>query len=193
MLKPILFATFLGAMSSPAGAVSSQGVTPAGSLEAPSAGGAPEADQGSALTKSEREFVDEAAQGSLLEMKLGQLAVQKAQTDEVKRFGQRMVDDHTAMSSRLQKLVQRKGLTMPQELDKKSKDQLDRLSKKTGLDFDKDYVNDMVNDHQRDVDRFEKAIKEAKDPDVKEFATTTLPMLSEHLGQVKAIQAKFKT
>jgi len=101
-----------------------------------------------------------------------------------------MVDDHTAANGRLQQVAQQKGLNLPQQLDKKHQDRIDNLTKKTGADFDKAYINDMVDDHKKDVDNFEKASKDAKDPAVKDFATTTLPTLREHLAQVQSIKER---
>jgi putative membrane protein len=170
-----------------------QGAQPQGAQQQ-GAQSAPKAEtKGTTLAKEDREFVDEAAQGSLFEIRAGQLAAQKAQTDDVKRFGQRMVDDHTAMNSRLQKAVQPKGVNLTQQLDKKNQEKIDSLSKKTGVDFDKSYMDDIVDHHKKDVDHFEKASKDAKDPSVKDFAATTLPTLREHLQSAQSIKDKVKS
>ncbi len=219
MKRSILFSAVLAAVSLPAAAALSQGT---GTQRNPSQGqdqqgqgqqgaqgqgqqgaqgqaqpqgaqSAPKAEtKGTTLAKEDREFVDEAAQGNLFEIRAGQLAAQKAQTDDVKRFGQRMVDDHTAMNSRLQKAVQPKGINLTQQLDKKHQEKIDSLSKKTGVDFDKSYMDDIVDHHKKDVDHFEKAAKDAKDPGVKDFAATTLPTLREHLQSAQSIKDKVK-
>ena len=145
------------------------------------------------LAKQDREFLEEAAQGGLFEVRAGQLARQKAMVDEVKQLGKRMVDDHTAVNGRLQQLGQQKGLSLPQQLDKKHQDRIDSLAKKTGSDFDKAYINDMVDDHKKDVDTFDKAAKEAKDADVKSFATSTLPTLRDHLNLARTTKDRLKS
>jgi len=104
-----------------------------------------------------------------------------------------MIDDHTAMTGRLQKVTQPKGINLPQQLDKKHQDRIDSLSKKTGVDFDKTYTDDIVDAHKKDVDNFEKAAKDAKDPSVKDFAATTLPSLREHLQTAQALKDKVKS
>ncbi|MGK4001902.1 DUF4142 domain-containing protein [Sorangium sp. So ce1036] len=144
------------------------------------------------LAKADREFIEKASQGGLLEVRLGQLAQQHASTPEVKGFGQRMIDDHTTINKRLTELAERKGMLVPQELDKKHQEEVDKLAKKTGSEFDRDYMNMMVDDHKDDVERFEKASKDAKDADLKSFAAATLPTLREHLTQARQIQAKVK-
>ena len=184
MTRSILFAAVLAAVSLPAAAALAQGAAPHQ--------GAPAEAKGTALAKQDRDFIEDAGQGSLYEIKAGQLAQQKAQADDVKQLGKRMVDDHTAVNGRLQQLAQQKGLSLPQQLDKKHQDKIDSLSKKTGTDFDKAYVEATSDDHKSDVDAFDKAAKEAKDPGVKDFAASTLPTLREHLTVVKSVKERVK-
>lgn len=148
--------------------------------------------QGAVLDNADRKFLNEAAASGLAEVKLGQLAVKQAANEDVKKFGQRMIDDHTRMNSDLTKLAQPKGVTPPTTLDKKHQEKIDKLSKRGGAEFDKAYVDEMVDEHQRDVDNFEKASKDAKDGDVKGFAARSLPMLREHLASAKDIQSRIK-
>ncbi|CAN97505.1 hypothetical protein predicted by Glimmer/Critica [Sorangium cellulosum So ce56] len=182
MLKPVLFTIMMAAASVPASAAAEgQGST----------GQQAQANQ-TKLSESDREFVEKAGQGGLLEVRLGQLAKQRTASPEVKRFAQRMVDDHTAINKRLAELAHRKDALVPQELTQKHREHVDRLSKKTGVEFDRDYMSAMVDDHQRDIEEFEKASKEAKDADVKHFAASTLPQLQEHLAMAKQVHGKVK-
>lgn len=185
MTRSIVFAAVFAAVSLPAAVALSRGA-------APRQGGVQADPKPAALAKQDREFIDGAAQGGLFEVKAGQLAQQRAQADDVKQLGKRMVDDHTAVNGRLQQLAQQKGLSVPQQLDKKHQDKIDSLSKKTGLDFDKAYVDEMVDDHKKNVDHFDKAAKDAKDPDVKAFASSTLPALRDHLTAVQSLKDKLK-
>lgn len=184
MTRSIVVAATLALVSLPAGVALSQGATPGARVEADA--------KGTAIARQDREFIDDAAQGGLYEVKIGQLAQQKAVADDVKQFGKHMVDEHTAANGRLQQLAQQKGLTLPAQLDKKHQDRIDSLAKKSGLDFDKAYVSHMIDDHKKDVDSFEKASKDAKDPDVKGFASTTLPTLRDHLTMVQSLKERLK-
>ena len=125
-------------------------------------------------------FVHEAAQGGLLEVQLGQLAAKNGMSEQVKSFGQRMVDDHSKANQELMQIAQQKGITLKTSLDKKHQDMVDKLAKKSGKDFDKDYMDMMVKDHKDDVDEFQKEANTGKDADVKAFAAKTLPVLQEH-------------
>ena len=144
------------------------------------------------LAHGDRKFIEEAAQGGLAEVQLGQLAAQKAESPEVKQFGQKMVDDHTKANTELQQLASKKGITLPQELSRKHKSSFDKLSKASGDKLDKDYMKDMVDDHEHDVKAFRKQAQEGTDPDMAALAKKTLPVLENHLQQAKSINAKVK-
>jgi len=144
------------------------------------------------LDSAEKKFLNDAALGGLLEVKLGQMATKQASNEEVKRFGQRMIDDHSKVNGEIQKLAQQKGVTIPQALDKKQQEKVDKMAKLGGGDFDKEYMKQMVDDHEDDVKVFEKAAKDAKDADVRSFAATTLPTLQEHLRLAKDIESRVK-
>jgi putative membrane protein len=171
--------------------------TPASLGRSESAQNAPRAaqkglEQGATLDSADRKFINDAALDGMLEVKLGQMATKQAANEEVKKFGQRMVDDHTKMNSDLTKLAGQKGVTIPQMLDKKHQDKVDKLAKLGGVDFDKEYMKEMVDDHESTVKGFEKAAKDAKDPDVKSFAAAAIPKLQEHHSTAKDIHSRVK-
>ncbi|HWR15912.1 MAG TPA: DUF4142 domain-containing protein [Terriglobales bacterium] len=139
------------------------------------------------LSAADKKFVMKAAEGGLTEVQLGQLAAQKGQSDDVKKFGQRMVDDHGKANDQLKQLAEQKGVTLPTEPSAKDKAEADRLSKLSGDQFDKAYMRHMVMDHKKDVAEFKKESTTAKDSDVKNFATQTLPTLEDHLKQAEQV------
>jgi len=132
-------------------------------------------------------FVKKAAQGGLAEVELGQMATQKAASEDVKKFGQRMVDDHSKANDQLKQVAEQKHIDIPTELNAKDKATKARLEKLSGEQFDRAYMRDMVQDHRKDVSEFERASKTAKDPAVKSFAEQTLPTLREHLKEAQRI------
>ena len=132
-------------------------------------------------------FVKKAAQGGMAEVELGQLATQKASSEEVKKLGQRMVDDHTKANDQLKKVAAEKNIQLPDGLDAKDKAIKARLEKLSGEQFDKAYMKDMVKDHKKDVAEFQKESQNGKDPAVKNFAQETLPKLQDHLQEAQKI------
>ena len=143
---------------------------------------------------TDRKFVREAAQGGMAEVELGKLATEKASSDEVKKFGQRMVDDHTKAGEQLKQIADSKNIPVPAKLSPKDQMTKNRLSKLNGEQFDKAYMNDMVKDHTEDVADFKRESSSGIDDDVKKFAASTLPTLEDHLRQAKEIaQASHST
>ena len=142
------------------------------------------------LSAGDQKFIKEVAQGGMAEVALGQLAVQNAASDEVKKFGQRMVDDHSKANDQLKELAASKGVTLPQTPGLKEKAVKMRLSKLTGDQFDKAYMKDMLQDHKSDIAAFQKESNSGADSDVKGFATQTLPTLQDHLKEAETIAPK---
>jgi putative membrane protein len=136
---------------------------------------------GKKLDSSDRRFVDEAAQGGVAEVKLGELAQQKAQSPTVKQLASTIVSDHEAVNTQLQSLASTKGVKVPQQPSSAEQKEYDRLSKLSGSDFDRQYAEAMVKDHKKDIGEFGKVAKGKGDPDVKTFAAETLPKLQQHL------------
>ena len=145
-----------------------------------------------AISHSDQQFMEKAAQGGLAEVQLGNLAAQKAQSPEVKQFGQRMASDHSKANDQLKQVASQKNVNLPTDMDSSTKREFDKLQKLSGAQFDREYMNHMVSDHQKDIKEFEHAARSAKDPDVKSFAETTLPTLEDHLSAAKSAQATAK-
>lgn len=135
----------------------------------------------STMDKEDRAFMKEAASGGMLEVKLGQVAADKGSAQAVKNFGQRMVADHSKVNGQLTQLMQAKGLTPPAAMLEKHQKIVDEVSAKSGNDFDKAYIHQMVKDHKEDIALFKKEEKDGKDVDLQALARTTLPVLREHL------------
>jgi len=144
----------------------------------------------STLSAGDRKFLSEAADGSMAEVELGKLAMQKASDESVKKFGQQMVDDHSKANDELRELAKRKGVDLPQTPSAKNQNLKRHLASLSGAAFDKAYMTDMVTDHKEDVAAFQKESNVARDPLVKSFATQTLPTLKEHLKNAQEISSK---
>jgi putative membrane protein len=143
----------------------------------------------SVMTPSPESFMTDAAQGGMAEVALGKLAGQKAKDPAVKAFGQMMVADHTKANEELKAIAAKKNFQLPADVGSHKSD-MDDLSKLSGADFDKEYVEMMVDDHEEDVKNFQRMADNGSDPDLKAFAAKTLPTLQKHLEAIKALQAK---
>jgi len=143
----------------------------------------------SMMTASPESFVKDAAEGGMAEVQMGKLAAANAKDPDVKAFGQMMVTDHSKANDELKALAQKKNYQLPADAGSHKSD-IDDLTKEKGADFDKDYVQQMVDDHETDVKNFQRQADNGTDPDVKAFAAKTLPTLQKHLDRIKQIQAK---
>jgi putative membrane protein len=130
---------------------------------------------------SDETFLKKAAAGGMAEVQFGELAQKNASSSAVKQFGERMVTDHTKMGDEVKSLAGSKGVTLPSQMEAKEKAEYDRLSKKTGAEFDRDYMSMMVKDHMQDIQEFQNEANSGQDPDVKALAAKALPTLREHL------------
>jgi putative membrane protein len=130
-------------------------------------------------------FVMKVAKGGMAEVELGKLAAEKGSNDAVKKFGQRMVDDHGKANDELATLAKSKNITLPTEIGAEEKALRDRLTKLSGPAFDQAYMKAMVSDHVKDIAEFRTESRSGKDPDVKAWAAKTLPTLEDHLKQAR--------
>jgi putative membrane protein len=135
----------------------------------------------SKLSSGDSDFIKEAAQGGMMEVQLGKAAQDKASNEKVKEFGKRMEQDHSKANDELKKIASDKGVQLSSDLDKKHKSKMDKLTKLSGAEFDRQYMRDMVSDHKDDIKKFQNEADKGKDADLKKFASQTLPTLKEHL------------
>ncbi|TWF42686.1 putative membrane protein [Chitinophaga polysaccharea] len=144
------------------------------------------------VDENSSKFAVDAANGGMMEVAMGKLAQEKASNARVKAFGAMMVTDHTKAGDQLKELAGKKNIALPAELSTQEKNHLDDLGKKSGKDFDKSYIDMMVDDHDKDVKEFEKASSDLTDPDLKTWATSTLPTLKVHQDSARVIQKALK-
>lgn len=145
-----------------------------------------------ATNTDDADFAVEAGNGGMAEVEMGKLAATKATNPDVKKFGEMMVTDHTKANDELKALAKSKNITLPGAPGADEQKMMDDLNKKTGKDFDKAYVDMMVDDHKKDVSKFQDATKNLKDADLKAFAVKTLPVLQMHLDAINKIHDSMK-
>jgi putative membrane protein len=136
---------------------------------------------------AEKAFIKDAASGGMMEVELGKMAQQQAANQAVKDFAKQMQTDHQAANDELTALAQKNNLQLPPQMERMHKSKVEKLSKLSGAKFDKTYMQAMVADHKKDIAKFKKASKTAKDPDLKGFVDKTLPTLEHHLEMARQI------
>jgi putative membrane protein len=148
------------------------------------------ASSNAATGNSDQTFLQDAIKGNRAEITLGKMVTAKTKDPSVKQFAQMMVKDHTVALSQLQQLAQQKNITVPEGIPDDAQQLQSKLQNATGKKFDKDYMDGMVQDHQKDVQDFQNASQNAKDPDVKQLASKLTPTLEHHLQKAQQIDQK---
>ena len=144
------------------------------------------------VDESSSSFVVDAANGGMAEVELGKLGQEKASSQKVKDFAKMMVEDHTGVNGEVKALAAKKNITLPADITQDKKDKAADLSKKTGKDFDKAYMDVMVDEHESTISMFEKKSNDVKDAEVKALIDGTLPKLKSHLDMAKTIRDGLK-
>ena len=136
------------------------------------------------LSAKDKAFMKDAAKGGKMEVEMGQMAKAKGKSADVKKVGDRMVTDHTKANNELMAIAKKKGVDLSKENAK--------MAKMNDANFDKEYIDAMVKDHEKDLAAFQAEAKNGSDAEVKAFAAKTSEMIKKHLAMVKAAQGKMK-
>lgn len=172
-----VYAQSTGTTSATQGSSSAQTGTGSSSASSAAAGKG-----SSSVSKADQRMMKNLAEANFAEIETGKLALQKSQSDQVKAYAQKMIDDHTQAQKELEQLAQQKGVTLPTETDMKHKAAAKALSALEGEKFDKMYMNQVgVRDHKNTHQLLTKAQKDAKDPDLKALAAKMTPTVDGHL------------
>ncbi|HWI80299.1 MAG TPA: DUF4142 domain-containing protein [Ramlibacter sp.] len=140
------------------------------------------------LARADRKFIEEAAEGGMMEVEAGKLAQTKASDPNVKSFGEKLEKDHSAANDDLVKLANSKHVELPAGPSRGERKDIEKLGKLSGKDFDKQFVAMGVKDHEKDIKKFEKASGKSKDPELKAWIDKTLPTLREHLAMAQKLK-----
>jgi len=140
------------------------------------------------LKHSDKSFIEKAAKAGAEEVNISRVAVERTSNPEVRSFAQMVVDDHSSANAALASIAASKGVTLPA----KDMDDANKWSKKSGKDFDEDYVEKMVSAHKDAVELFEKEANKGDDAETKAFARDTLPRLQHHLEMAMDLKKMVK-
>jgi putative membrane protein len=134
-----------------------------------------------------KEFAMKAAEGGMLEVKLAQLAQQKATSQDIKDLARKLEQDHSQANDQLKTVAKQKNIDLPNDLKGECEETYQAFQKLDGQDFDNAYLICMVKDHLKDIAMFQKEARSGTDQDIKQWASQTLPHLREHAGQIRTV------
>lgn len=141
-------------------------------------------------TDQDKQFLTQASQGNYDEIQLGKLAEEKASNPAVKEFGQRMVTDHTKLTEKMKPYADEWGIAPPTALSPDAQNEYNKLQGLSGHDFDKEYISDMVSDHTKDLDAFNKEVKDTKDAKFKVSVEQGKSVVAAHKNMAYDLKKK---
>ncbi len=144
------------------------------------------------LASADASFVTGAAQGGMTEIQEAQLAQKTSHNARIKAYAARMITDHTNADDQLKQLAMTKNATVPTAVNDAQMQEISKLQGETGRKFDHDYVADNIAGHQQQVVLFQTESQGGTDPDLKKFASDTLPTIQSHLDQATALAGTHK-
>jgi putative membrane protein len=137
-------------------------------------------------------FVEQAGTSGLAEVEMGEIGAQKATNGQVKAFAKQIVADHKKANEELVTAIKGKGLQVPSSRTSMHKATVEKFQQQdAGKNFDRDFMEQMIEDHKAEVELFEAAADDEKlDLDLRSYAKRILPTLRDHLKQAQTIQSK---
>ncbi len=144
------------------------------------------------ISAKDAEFVEAFGSGNAGEIRFAELALKNAESEDVKKFAQMMITDHSKANDQLAQVAKNHNIDFPPAPPAEAVEMSKTLLDVKGAEFDKKYIGAMLTDHTNDVAEYKKAKSEVKDHLLKEYVDSTEPVVAEHLKACKAIEAKLK-
>ncbi len=144
------------------------------------------------VRENEAEFATNAADAGLAEINFANLAISKTSNADIKMYANMMLKDHSAANDELMALAKSKNISLPVSMSSEHQKTRNELAEKSGTDFDKLYLDVMEKDHVKVLAFMEHEARDGTDPDLKAFASKTVPVINAHLNAVRKIKEKLK-
>ncbi|REH00769.1 DUF4142 domain-containing protein [Flavobacterium aquicola] len=142
--------------------------------------------------KDDASFLTEATEINIKEIEIGKLAKQKAASTDIKKYAQMLIDDHTKALEELKAVANENTITLPAAISNEGKEDYDKLNEKSGVEFDKEFIDMMVDGHEKAVDKMTEISQKATNEDFKLWASRQTSTFLTHFEQAKKLKEKIK-
>jgi putative membrane protein len=142
------------------------------------------------VDRRDADFIRKAAEGNIEEIQTAHIALQRTQDAQIRAFADKLANDHGNANSQLRQIANAKGVEVQTTLSSANDRENRRLLDKAPGKFDHEIVEHWVKDHKKDIKEYETAARKSKDPQVKQYATSQLPILREHLTRAEALNSR---
>jgi len=144
--------------------------------------------QGAAITGADRDSMTQLLQGNMAEIEMARMAEQRASSEQVRDYARQLREDHERAGQELQRIATQGQVTIPTEMDAQSRQTLDRLRGLSGQQFDREFLQDTVQAHQQKIQQYQQISQQANNPELRNFASSELPRLQQHLQRAQELQ-----
>jgi len=149
-------------------------------------------DSTAASSGTDDQFIKDQVTGNYNELALAKLALKKSSDKEVKGIAQQLVSDHSKVLDKLKNIGSSRKLDLADAASADGVSMTTALNKKQGADFDKAWIEALIEKHKSGVASYEAAVKSVADPDLKDLINQTLPKLRMHLDKLMAYHSQVK-
>lgn len=141
---------------------------------------------------TDKEFLVRAIACEVAEVKFAEKAAKNATNEDVRKLAETMAADHKEIRDKLLEQAKKMKLAVVEGLDKKHREQYDKMAKLEGAEFDREYMKCLVEGHEKSVKLYKKWSKDADDAGIREAAAAALTKAEDHLAKAKKLRAKVK-
>ncbi|MFZ1937905.1 MAG: DUF4142 domain-containing protein [Terracidiphilus sp.] len=166
---------------------SGQPPSPSQTMPNNSAANHPGVQDNSTQSFADQAFIRKTMEDDMAQERMGQLAAQKSQSDDVKQFGEKMAQIHEQLTNQLTPVAKKLGVDQPKQPSKKDRQQIEKMQSLSGPDFDAAFIKAMLKDQQDDLKGFQNEASAAQDPNVQQLAKMDMPVLNQHLQILQKI------
>lgn len=145
------------------------------------------------MLEETRDFVVNAAKGNMGEQVLAETAQEKSSNEAVKNYAQKLVEHHRSANEKLKTIAEQTDIKWPSDLRAPHHEVAQNLKNLDGKEFDQKYVNQMVQDHEREIQKYESLSQTVGNKDIQNYINTTLPIMKAHLDEAKQLQERLST
>lgn len=140
-----------------------------------------------ATSPGDQAFLQTVMESDAAEVQLGQMAQEKSQSDDVKQFGQKMVENRKRLDEQLKPIADKLEVHEPKQPSKKDRQMIAKMEALSGPQFDQEYIKAVVKDHREDVKQFKTASQSAQDPNLLMAAKQDTNVIANHLQAIEQI------
>lgn len=140
------------------------------------------------VNQADAEFAVKAANAGLAEVQLAEVALTLATHDQIKSAVQSLSDDHHKAHQELSEIAAEKQITLPPVPGTQEVEAIKTIREIPTNEFDRRYLNRLINNHENTVSLFEDASNNAKDVDLQAFAAKHLPAFKRHDQHLKNLR-----